>query len=39
VVSRALRDLRVARIVETAPGVIRVIDPIRLAAIVRAFVI
>jgi CRP-like cAMP-binding protein len=39
VVSRALRDLRVARIVETAPGTIRVIDPIRLAAIVRAFVI
>jgi CRP/FNR family transcriptional regulator len=39
VVSRALRDLRVARIVETAPGMVRVIDPIRLAAIVRAFVI
>ncbi len=39
VVSRALRDLRVARIVETAPGMVRVIDPMRLAAIVRAFVI
>jgi len=39
VVSRALRDLRIAGIVETAPGMVRVIDPIRLAAIVRAFVI
>jgi CRP-like cAMP-binding protein len=39
VVSRALRDLRVARIVETAPGVVRVVQPLRLAAIVRAFVI
>jgi CRP-like cAMP-binding protein len=39
VVSRALRDLRVARIVETAPGMVRVIDPMRLAGIVRAFVI
>jgi CRP-like cAMP-binding protein len=39
VVSRALRDLRIARIVETAPGMVRVIDPMRLAAIVRAFVI
>jgi len=39
VVSRALRDLRLARIVETAPGMVRVIDPMRLAAIVRAFVI
>jgi CRP-like cAMP-binding protein len=39
VVSRALRDLRVARIVETAPGIVRVIDPMRMAAIVRAFVI
>jgi CRP-like cAMP-binding protein len=39
VVSRALRDLRVARIVETAPGMVRVIDPLRMAAIVRAFVI
>jgi len=39
VVSRALRDLRAAKIVETAPGVVRVIDPLRLAGIVRAFVI
>jgi CRP/FNR family transcriptional regulator, cyclic AMP receptor protein len=39
VVSRALRDLRVAGIVETAPGRVRVIDPARLAAIVRGFVI
>jgi CRP/FNR family cyclic AMP-dependent transcriptional regulator len=39
VVSRALRDLRIAGIVETAPGMVRIIDPIRLAAIVRAFVI
>jgi len=39
VVSRALRDLRAAKIVETAPGMVRVIDPLRLAAIVRAFVI
>lgn len=39
VVSRALRDLRVARIVETTPGVVRVVQPLRLAAIVRAFVI
>jgi len=39
VVSRALRDFRLANIVETAPGMVRVIDPIRLVAIVRAFVI
>jgi len=39
VMSRALRDLRAEGIVETAPGVIRVLDPARLAAIVRAFVI
>jgi len=39
VVSRALRDLRAAKIVETAPGMVRVIDPLRLAGIVRAFVI
>ena len=39
VMSRALRELRVQGIVETAPGVIRVLDPTRLAAIVRAFVI
>jgi CRP/FNR family transcriptional regulator, cyclic AMP receptor protein len=39
VMSRALRDLRGEGILETAPGVIRVLDPARLAAIVRAFVI
>lgn len=38
VVSRALRDLRAAKIVETAPGMVRVLDPLRLAAIVRGFV-
>lgn len=39
VMSRALRDLRAEGIVETAPGVIRVLSPAGLAAIVRAFVI
>jgi CRP-like cAMP-binding protein len=39
VMSRALRDLREEGIVETAPGVIRVVNPADLAAIVRAFVI
>jgi CRP-like cAMP-binding protein len=39
VVSRALRDLRAGGIVETAPGRVRVLDPVRLAAIVRGFVI
>ena len=39
VMSRALKDLRAEGIVETAPGLIRVLDPDRLAAIVRAFVI
>ena len=39
VVTRALRDLRAAKIVETAPGIVRVMDPLRLAAIVRGFVI
>ena len=39
VVSRALSGLRDAGIVETAPGLVRVIEPVRLAAIVRAFVI
>jgi CRP/FNR family transcriptional regulator len=39
VVSRALSGLRVARIIETAPGLVRVLDPMRLAAIVRSFVI
>jgi CRP-like cAMP-binding protein len=39
VMSRALRDLRADGIVETAPGVIRVLNPGGLAAIVRALVI
>jgi CRP-like cAMP-binding protein len=39
VMSRALRDLRAEGMVETAPGLIRVLDPARLAAIVRTFVI
>lgn len=39
VVSRALRDLRAAKIVQTAPRMVRVTDPLRLAAIVRGFVI
>jgi CRP/FNR family cyclic AMP-dependent transcriptional regulator len=39
VVSRALRDLRAAGIINTTPGVVRVVQPLRLAAIVRAFVI
>jgi CRP-like cAMP-binding protein len=39
VVSRTVRDLRAAGIVETAPGMVRVIEPIRLSAIVRGFVI
>ena len=39
VVSRAIGGLREDGLVETAPGVVRVIEPIRLAEIVRAFVI
>jgi CRP/FNR family transcriptional regulator len=38
VVSRALKALRAERIIETAPGVTRVLDPMRLAIVVRAFV-
>jgi len=38
VMSRALRDLREEGIVETAPGVIRVVNPASLASIVKAFV-
>jgi CRP-like cAMP-binding protein len=38
VLSRALRDLRAAGIVETEPGLIRVLNPQRLVAIVRFFV-
>ncbi len=39
VMSRALRGLRMEGIVETAPGIVRVLDPTRLAAIVRPLVI
>jgi CRP/FNR family transcriptional regulator len=39
VVGRALRELRLAGMVETAAGVVRVLEPGRLANIVRAFVI
>ncbi|MHB8611906.1 MAG: Crp/Fnr family transcriptional regulator [Candidatus Dormibacteraceae bacterium] len=39
VMSRALRDFRAEGILETTPGLIRVLDPSRLAAIVRTFVI
>ncbi|MEA2627981.1 MAG: Crp-like helix-turn-helix domain, partial [Chloroflexota bacterium] len=38
VVSRTLKGLRLAGIVETAPGRTRVLNPVRLAAIARAFV-
>ena len=37
VVSRTLKELRAAGIVETAPGMVRVTDPVRLSAIVRGF--
>jgi CRP-like cAMP-binding protein len=37
VVSRALSSLRSVGIVDTAPGLVRVKDPIRLAGIVEAF--
>ena len=39
VVSRAMRRLRDAGIVESVPGVTRVLDPVRLADIVRTFVL
>jgi CRP/FNR family cyclic AMP-dependent transcriptional regulator len=39
VVGRALRELRLAGMVETGAGVVRVLEPGRLADIVRAFVI
>ena len=39
VVSRTLSGLRTEGIIETASGLVRVLDPIRLEAIVRAFVI
>jgi len=37
VVSRAMKGLRAAGIIKTAPGVVRVVDPVRLADTVRAF--
>ena len=37
VVGRALAVMREAGLVETSPGLVRVIDPLRVAAIVRAF--
>ena len=37
VVGRTLAALRAEKIIETAPGLIRVTDPLRLAGIVRAF--
>jgi CRP/FNR family transcriptional regulator, cyclic AMP receptor protein len=39
VVGRTLTRLRAEGIIETAPGLVRVIDPLRLAGIVRAFAI
>ena len=38
VVGRNMKELRSAGIVETAPGLTRVLDPVRLAALVRHFV-
>ncbi len=37
VVSRAMKGLRAAGMIKTAPGVVRVVDPVRLADTVRAF--
>jgi CRP-like cAMP-binding protein len=37
VVSRAMKGLRASGIIKTAPGVVRVVDPARLADAVRAF--
>ncbi len=39
VVSRTIKGFRAAGVVETAPGVIRIAEPMRLAGIVRAFAI
>jgi CRP/FNR family transcriptional regulator len=39
VVSRTLGVLRNEGIIETSPGLVRVLDPLRLEAIVRAFVV
>ncbi|OLC12987.1 MAG: Crp/Fnr family transcriptional regulator [Chloroflexi bacterium] len=37
VVSRAMKGLRAAGIIKTTPGVVRVVDPVRLSDTVRAF--
>jgi CRP-like cAMP-binding protein len=39
VVSRALKGFRASRIIKTDPGVIHVVDPVRLAYTVRAFTV
>lgn len=39
VVSRALKGLRAKKVVETAPGMVRILNPERLAEMVRSFVI
>ena len=39
VVSRAMKGLRAAGIIKTAPGDVRVVDPVRLADAVRAFLV
>jgi CRP/FNR family transcriptional regulator, cyclic AMP receptor protein len=38
VVGRNLKDFRAAGIIETTPGMTRIQDPLRMAAIIRAFV-
>ncbi len=37
VVSRAMKGLRAAGIIKTTPGMVRVVDPVRLSDTVRAF--
>lgn len=39
VVSRAMKGLRAAGIIKTAPGDVRVVDPVRLDDAVRAFLV
>jgi CRP/FNR family cyclic AMP-dependent transcriptional regulator len=39
VVSRAMKGFRAAGIIDTSPGLVRIVEPVRLAATVRAFVI
>ena len=38
-VSRSLRDLRDAGIVEPSPGMVTLLDPVRLSGIVRGYVL